>query len=90
METPFPPAKSELVVRPYPFSLNPAPTEITGAPETQQDWNPVQPGHGSWRSRSPGLESDEARAQRHTGAAGQDNLPSVLSGFTPVLPVTPE
>ncbi|KAI1232061.1 hypothetical protein IHE44_0007114 [Lamprotornis superbus] len=46
---------------------------------------------GSWRNRSPGLKSNEAReGLRHTGAAGQDNLPSVLSGFTPVLPVTPE
>lgn len=31
METPFPPAKRELVLGPCPFSLNAAPTEITGS-----------------------------------------------------------
>lgn len=37
------------------------------------------------------MNSDEARrGLHHTGAAGKDNLPSVLSGFTPVLSVTPE
>lgn len=37
------------------------------------------------------MKSDEARkGLRHIGAAGKDNLPSVLSGFTPVLSVTPE
>lgn len=37
------------------------------------------------------MKNDEAREGLcHTGAAGQDNLPSVLSGFTPVLLLTPE
>lgn len=92
METPFPPAKRELVVGPCPFSLTAAPTKITGVTGIQQDWDPVSARPlAAWRNRSPGLESDEAReVLHHTGAAGQDNLPSVLSGFTPVLLVTPE
>lgn len=46
---------------------------------------------GSMEEEEPRAESSEARkGLRHIGAAGMDNLPSVLSGFTPVLTVTPE
>lgn len=71
--------------------MQPPPRSL-GVTGIQQDWNPVPSRPlAAWRNRSPGLKSDEAREDlRHTGAAGQDNLPSVLSGFTPVLPVTPE
>lgn len=37
------------------------------------------------------MKSDEAgKGPHYPGAAGKDNLPSVLSGLTPVLSVTAE
>jgi len=95
METPLSPAKGELAVGPVLSVWMRSLQTWLGVTGTQQERNPVSSRHwgplAAQRKSSLGLKSDEARkVVCHIGAAGKDNLPSVLSGFTPVLSVTPE